>query len=176
MSVTCPFTRRCENEVWEKGMNSELRKIVAFTPEDYKILDTLDDITLENFEANYDKIEGLIIALNMGKEGNIPLKDQLLVMRKRLLQEFSKINSDKDTNTTLRKHLTNGDLEQALAIGKQISEAYLANTVTEDLEAKITHLINLCGDLRGKYDPGQIKSNKMSHAVTAQEGQLDQQA
>lgn len=56
MSVTCPFTRRCENEVYEKRTDSPLKKLVQYTPEDYKILDTLDDITLENFEANYDKI------------------------------------------------------------------------------------------------------------------------
>ena len=36
---------------------------------------------MENFESKYDLIEGLIIALNMGKEGNIPLKNQLVVMK-----------------------------------------------------------------------------------------------
>mgnify|MGYP001174163396 FL=1 len=56
MSVTCPFTRRCENEVYEKYDGVPLKKLVQYTPEDYKILDTLDEITLENFEANYDKI------------------------------------------------------------------------------------------------------------------------
>lgn len=56
MSVTCPFTRKCDNEVWEKPYTSPLKKLVQYTPEDYKILDELDHITLENFEANYDKI------------------------------------------------------------------------------------------------------------------------
>lgn len=90
MSVTCPFTRRCENEVYEKYDKVPLKKLVQYTPEDYKILDTLDEITLENFEANYDKIQGLIIALNMGKEGNIPLKNQLVVLKNRLLKQLSK--------------------------------------------------------------------------------------
>lgn len=49
MSVTCPFTRKCENEVYEKYDGKPLKKLVQYTPEDYKILDTLDDITLENF-------------------------------------------------------------------------------------------------------------------------------
>lgn len=97
MSVTCPFTRRCDNEVYEKNQGSDLKKLVEYTPEDYKILDTLDDITLENFEANYDKIEGLIIALNMGKSGNIPLKNQLVVMKNRLVKELSK-QAAKDKN------------------------------------------------------------------------------
>jgi len=45
---------------------------------------------LDNFELQYDLIEGLIIALNMGKEGNIPLKNQLVVMKNRLVKELSK--------------------------------------------------------------------------------------
>lgn len=42
MSVTCPFTRKCQNEVWEKKFTEPLRKLVQYTPEDYKILDELD--------------------------------------------------------------------------------------------------------------------------------------
>lgn len=49
LSVTCPFTRQCDNEVYEKSYNGVLKKLVQHTPEDYKILDTLDEITLENF-------------------------------------------------------------------------------------------------------------------------------
>ncbi len=75
MSVTCPFTRDCDNKVFKKEYNSPIETVVQYTPEDYKILYTLDKITLENFEQKYDLIEGLIIALNMGKEGNIPLKN-----------------------------------------------------------------------------------------------------
>lgn len=38
-----------------------------YTSEDYKILDELEEISLENFEAKYETIEALIIAQNMGK-------------------------------------------------------------------------------------------------------------
>lgn len=68
---------------------SPLEVVVSYTPEDYKILDTLDTITLENFAAQYNLIEGLVIALNMGKTGNIPLKNQIVLMKKRLLKELS---------------------------------------------------------------------------------------
>ena len=90
MSVTCPFTRNCDNKVFKKLVNSPLETIVQYTPQDYKILDSLDSISLENFEAEYDKIEGLIIALNMGKDGNIPLKNNLVVMKNRLIKELAK--------------------------------------------------------------------------------------
>lgn len=59
------------------------------------MLDALDEITLENFYEKFEKLEGLIIALNMGKSGNIPLKNQLVVMKNRLVKELSK-NMSKD--------------------------------------------------------------------------------
>ena len=95
-----------------------MKKLVQHTPEDYKILDTLDEISLENFGANFSKIESLIIALNMGKDGNIPLKNQLVLMKRRLAQELSKKSAKKDTNIVLREHLENGRLEEAIAFSK----------------------------------------------------------
>ena len=100
----------------------------------------------------------------MGKEGNIPLKNQLVVMKRRLVQELSKRSAKKDINDTLRDHLKNGRLEEALAFSKELSANYMKENVSADLEKKIGHLINLCGDLRGKYDLNAIKSNKMAHA------------
>ena len=51
----------------------------------------------------------------------------------------------------------------------------MKDSVSMELENKIAHLISLCGDLRGKYDINQIKSNKMSHASEAEQGKLDQE-
>jgi hypothetical protein len=48
---------------------------------------------LENFEQQYGLIEGLIIALNMGKDGNIPLKNQIVLMKNRLVKEISQKNT-----------------------------------------------------------------------------------
>jgi hypothetical protein len=89
MSVTCPFTRFCDNQVFTKRRDEPLKAVVNYTAADYKILDTLDDISLDNFEEKYDLIEGLIIALNMGKSGNIPLKNQLVVMKNRMVKEMA---------------------------------------------------------------------------------------
>jgi hypothetical protein len=50
---------------------------------------------------------------------------------------------------------------------------YFSDDMTTDLEKKISQLINLCGDLRGKYSIGQIKSNKMAIAQVAVEGKID---
>jgi hypothetical protein len=90
MSVTCPFTRFCESKVFTRKPGEALKVVVQYTPQDFQILDALEEISLENFEAKYELIEGLIIALNMGKDGNIPLKNQLVVMKNRLVKELSK--------------------------------------------------------------------------------------
>ena len=86
MSVTCPFTRFCDNQVFTKRKEEPLKAVVNYSTEDYKILDSLENISLDNFEEKYDLIEGLIIALNMGKSGNIPLKNQLVVMKNRMVK------------------------------------------------------------------------------------------
>ena len=54
-----------------------------------------------------------------------------------------------------------------------MSNAYFADTMTTDLQKKISHLISLCGDLTGKYNINQIKSNKMATAKDAVQGKID---
>lgn len=90
LSVTCPFTRFSESKVFSRLGNGPLKEVMSYTAEDYKILDSLEEITLENFEAQYEKIEQLIIAQNMGKDGNPTLKNQLVSMKTRLVKELSK--------------------------------------------------------------------------------------
>lgn len=51
---------------------------------------------------------------------------------------------------------------------KTVCNSYFSDSMTTDLEKKISHLINLCGDLTGKYNLNEIKSNKMATAKTAE--------
>lgn len=174
MSVTCPFTRNCESQVYTKRKDEQLKALVQYTAQDYKILDTLEEITLQNFESQYDLIEGLIIALNMGKEGNIPLKNQLVTMKNRMVKELSqKMTKGNDYGGDMRDYLEKGNFEGAIEVAGVMCKRYFSDDATTDLEKKISHLINLCGDLRGKYSIGQIKSNKMAIAQNATEGKLD---
>ena len=174
MSVTCPFTRYCENQVFTKEKNMPLTAIVQYTAQDYKILDQLEEITLENFEAKFDLIQGLIIALNMGKSGNIPLKNQLVAMKTRLVKQLSKnMSKDSDYSADMRAHLAEKDVDGALEVASVMTRKYFSDDTTTDLEKKISGLINLCGDLTGMYSIGQIKSNKMATAQTAKEAKLD---
>lgn len=90
LSVTCPFTRRSESKVFSRTRESPLKTVMQYTQEDYKVLDSLEEISLENFEAKYTSIEQLIIAINMGRDGNPELHSQLVAMKTRLVKELSK--------------------------------------------------------------------------------------
>ncbi len=46
LSVTCPFTRRCESKVFSKSGADPLKTVMQYTQEDYKVLDSLDSISL----------------------------------------------------------------------------------------------------------------------------------
>jgi hypothetical protein len=175
MSVTCPFTRFCDNQVFTKRKDEPLKAVVQYVTEDFKILDTLEEISLENFEAKYDLIEGLIIALNMGKSGNIPLKNQLVTMKNRVVKELSKsMSKEFNYSGDMRTHLEKGNFEGAIEVAQVMCRKYFSEDATTDIEKKISHLINLCGDLRGQYSIGQIKSNKMATATNAKEVKIDQ--
>lgn len=176
MSVTCPFTRYCESKVFTKKRDEPMQTLVQHTPEDFKILDTLEEITLETLEEKYDLIESLIIALNMGKDGNIPLKNQIVMMKNRLVKEISKkMNGGIDYSEQIRHHLEEKDFNSAIEVARSMCTAYFGDSMTLDIEKKISHLINLCGDLRGKYSINEIKSNKMATAKDAIEAKADLQ-
>lgn len=110
----------------------------------------------------------------MGKDGNIPLKNNLVVMKNRLIKEFAikKSGEKKELSVVIREFLQNGDFKSAIGEMENSCKAYLEDTTALDLERKIAHLIGLCGDLRGKYDLNQIKSNKMATAQEATEGEV----
>lgn len=138
---------------------------MQYTAEDYKVLDTLDEISLDNFEAKYDTIEQLIIALNMGKDGNLPLKNQLVALKIRLVKELSKkLGKNEDFSSKVRNFLEAQDINGGLEMIANMSVKYFEVSGSSDLEGKIAHLISLCGDMRGQYSVDQIKSNKMATA------------
>ena len=85
------------------------------------------------------------------------------------------MTKDTDYGMEIRARLENKDFKEAIEITRVMCNKYFSDDMTTDLEKKISHLINLCGDLRGKYNIGQIKSNKMAIAQSAVEGKLDKE-
>ena len=133
LSVTCPFTRFSESQVFSKSGSTELKEIMSYTAEDYKILESVEDISLENFESQYSKIEQLIIAQNMGKDGNLPLKNQLVTMKTRLVKELSKKLGKGDFSSKVRAMLEAQDLTSSLEMIKNMAHRYFEDSATGDL-------------------------------------------
>lgn len=120
-------------------------------------------------------MEQLIIAINMGREGNPELKNQLVAMKTRLVKELSKkLGKKMNYSERVREQLQQGNVEAALEMVTNMAEKYFAESGTGELETKINYLISLCGDMRGQYSVGEIKSNKMKTATAAVEGKIDQ--
>lgn len=70
----------------------------------------------------------------MGKQSNIPLKNQLVLMKNRLVKELSKkTDSKQDFNVTMRNHLENKNFDDAMKIAEEITKKYFSNSMTTDL-------------------------------------------
>jgi hypothetical protein len=111
----------------------------------------------------------------MGRNSNQELKDQLVHLKTRLVKEFSKTLGKKESiSYKIRNCLRNNNLESAIELASKMTTNYFEDETIGDLEKKCGYLIGLCGDLRGQYTIGQIKSNKMATATRAVEGKIDQ--
>ena len=68
----------------------------------------------------------------MGKDGNLPLKNQLVAMKTKLIKELSKKLGKKDFSVQLRTKLEDQDLKGSLETIKNLAEKYFeANNSSE---------------------------------------------
>ena len=65
------------------------------------------------------------------------------------------------------------DVAAALEMIANMATKYFQESGTAELEKKLVYLISLCGDMRGQYSLGEIKSNKMATAQEAVAGEVD---
>jgi len=110
----------------------------------------------------------------MGKDGNLPLKNQLVLLKSRLVKELSKnLGKKGDYSSRVRDLLLSKNVEGALEMISNMATKYFEESGTGELEKKINYLISLCGDMRGQYSMDQIKSNKMATAQDVVAGEID---
>jgi hypothetical protein len=134
LSVTCPFTRFCESVVYSKEGNNPLKAEIQYTAEDYKLVDTIEEISLANFEAKYELIEQLVIAINMGREANLPLKNQLVALKTRLVKELSKkMGKEQDYSSLVREKLLAQDFDGAIEMVDNMAVKYFSDNITGEL-------------------------------------------
>lgn len=70
-------------------------------------------------------IEKLIIAINMGRESNIPLKNQLVNMKTRLVKEVSKkMGKEQDYSSKIREKLLAQDFDAAIEMVDNMAVKY----------------------------------------------------
>lgn len=169
LSVTCPFTRNCEAEVYTKYNGKEMEQKISLTKKDFEILENIENMTLDNFDTQYNLIESLIIAKNMGKTGDENLKNKILQMKKRLFHELSNKLSNGNQSMNIRSLLEKNDIKTALDEIKKITDDYFGESITNILDKKINYLISLCGNLQGKYNIDEIKSNRIKLAENVKE-------
>lgn len=164
MSVTCPFTRNNNSQVYsQKNINSELL-LTSYNKLDPLLFNTLDRISLDTFNEKYDLLEDAIISRNMGKSGDLQMKEKLLSLKKHLSQELANSNNSHDFGDLIRTELTNQNFKAALVIAKNMTNKYFESDIGSEIDKKINYLVSLCGDLRGKYSINSIKSNRINFA------------
>jgi hypothetical protein len=168
MSVTCPFTRDCESEIYTYDMSTATTtKIVSLTAEDLAVLTTLDTVdTMEDFMSKYATLENVLIAKNMGKDGMPEIRDKLLAMQSRIVKSMATIAGAEIAND-LRTALLSKDIDMAVAISRKMVEDYYGDVDPMSFAGKVSYLVNLCGDLRGQYSHALIKSSRAVRAGAA---------
>jgi hypothetical protein len=121
MSVTCPFTRGNNCQVFSYS-GLEKKEEMRLRQEDFELLERLDTISFSDFMANYDKVEQMLISLNMGKQGDPALKTKFVKLQKRFIQETSKEKDDNFGERILK--VLRDDPQAALALARQLNQAY----------------------------------------------------
>jgi hypothetical protein len=101
------------------------------TLEDLKMIESLEDISLKNFEARYEDIEKFIIAINMGKDGDLELKDKLVALKTKLIKELSKKLAKKmNYSEKVRAKLQEQNVQEALDMISNMAKLYYEDDAT----------------------------------------------
>jgi hypothetical protein len=69
----------------------------------------------------------------MGKTGNIPLKNQIVQMKNRMVKELSKKMGIKNPGDAIRECLENKDVHSALIEAKKMTDEYFGSAITLDI-------------------------------------------
>ena len=166
LSVTCPFTRNNNSHVYWKTEYEPTFNTQVYVKPDNDFINELESIDLETFNTKYEQLESLIISRNMGKSGDMVIKNKLIKLRKHLANDLANLAKKTGTNygQLIRTNLESENFDSALSIAKEMTDKYFNSDIGMEIEKKIGYLINLCGDLRGIFSINEIRSNKMARA------------
>ena len=173
-SSICPFIRYGESTVYVKWTKSSELKMLSYRePSERRLSKDLSFINLTNFEAYVEKMERVIVKHNMGRHGFPEMKDQLVLLKKRLVYELSNIKTEEDYSKLIRQSLEEQNTASALEYARKMTYEYMSVDLCIDIEKKIGYLVTLCGDLSNRFDMGEIQSNRIKIAPFVAESELD---
>ena len=167
LSVTCPFTRNNNSRVHWKTSYTNLTTQI-YEKLDPTLINTLDTINIDTFNEKYNQLESFIIARNMGRSGDSVIKEKLITLKQNLARELAN-RPNSNYGVEMRNHLDTSDVMSALSVAKEMTTIYFSSNIGMEIEKKVGYLISLCGDLRGQYYIGDIRSNRMASAVNVKE-------
>jgi hypothetical protein len=166
LSVTSPFTRNgtCTVEI----NDNRGQKTYTFSAQDREMLENLEQLTLEQFENNFSKIEETLISRQMGRGADQPMREILIRTKAKLAKELALKNKDDDANLAWQASLKAGDFETSFKFAQKLTQDYFASDVGMDLSKKFDYLINICSvGLKGQFDMERIKSQRVVMAPVA---------
>lgn len=140
ISVILPFIRNCNSDFYITAQN--YHKSISLN--DFKILDTFNNLSCNDIYDNFDKYYDLINIKNMGKDGLPIIKEYLLKIRNEFIK-FANKKLDNDLTIILQNKLKNN--EDTKDIIENIDYQFF-NLEDNSIITKFNKLITLCDDRR----------------------------
>ena len=168
LSVSCSFTRNCESNVYQIDPNSENKAPeiqIQLSKEDIESLNKISLInTQEEFEEIYQSLEKALVARFVGTSGDIQIKNELLLMQKRLIFSKSKTEFIKSDTEIIIDLVRSGKIEESLEFASKFFKTK-EEVIKSEFEKNISHLINIAsGSLKQKFSMKDIKSSRFNIA------------
>lgn len=164
VSVVCGFSRGVNSTI--KTYGDRIETIATLTEEDFRIVDQLDNLTLEEFLSKYKTIHQVLLNKMIGLNNiDKKLHDTLVAMKAKLHKEFIRsISGSFDIDTPL----TEGRYEDAKIVSKRMIDEYYGFSPVKEFSSKFDTLINIVS-AKTDFSVNQynaIKSNTFSTATT----------
>lgn len=159
MSVSCPFTRNSPHAVVDYDRAGAAKTSVDVSPEDLAAAAQFATLkTVADYEAQAEVLEKVVRARTMGTSGDPTLRDSILAMKKRIVEDASRSAGKKDTVAEFVAAVRSASadapegIEAAVALAGAVTSEYFAELNT-GWSGSIGRLIGMCeGSLKGAFD------------------------
>ena len=140
----------------------------------YELLTHIDQLSLDDFDANFNSLESTVIGLCVGTNGDPQLANKLVNFKTRVTQEVARrAAANQNYDAQLNQARTHKNAEEARLIVQSIVKKYYQGTELTTFN-KIDKLITLANGVRGQFVLSELRlnTNQLARArdVEAMEG------